>query len=231
MTDVRALLGELRTNDPKFDEAQSVINLVRNAGDMLERMRERKKWSQTELAEHLGITTGRVSQLESGTLRNAPSLKMLARFAHACGETVNLVASAEAATQADVGANINLSDIMREVMALRKATLAYGEADVGNERVIEDLGSHLQRERMERAVVEGALEAARKDNSRLQSEVVALRSTLRRSLVEEPPVAEIATDVARALYPEPMVEEAKPEAVGRRKFPNPFHRNALKAEE
>ncbi|HET7912926.1 MAG TPA: hypothetical protein VFL49_12910, partial [Pseudolabrys sp.] len=33
---------------------------------------------------------------------------------------------------------------------------------------------------MERAVVEGALEAARKDNSRLQSEVAALRSTLRR---------------------------------------------------
>ncbi len=40
---------------------------------------------------------------------------------------------------------------------------------------------------MERAVVEGALEAARKDNSRLQSEVAALRSTLRRGapLVEE----------------------------------------------
>jgi hypothetical protein len=35
---------------------------------------------------------------------------------------------------------------------------------------------------MERAVVEGALEAARKDNSRLQSEVAALRSTLRRGL-------------------------------------------------
>ena len=35
---------------------------------------------------------------------------------------------------------------------------------------------------MERAVIEGALEAARKDNSRLQSEVAALRSTLRRGL-------------------------------------------------
>ena len=33
---------------------------------------------------------------------------------------------------------------------------------------------------MERAVVEGALEAARKDSSRLQSEVAALRATLRR---------------------------------------------------
>jgi crescentin len=48
------------------------------------------------------------------------------------------------------------------------------------EKRVEDLNSALQRERMERAVVEGALEAARKDNSRLQGEVAALRSTLRR---------------------------------------------------
>jgi len=48
------------------------------------------------------------------------------------------------------------------------------------EKRVEDLSSALQRERMERAVVEGALEAARKDNSRLQGEVGALRSTLRR---------------------------------------------------
>ena len=48
------------------------------------------------------------------------------------------------------------------------------------EKRVEDLSSALQRERRERAVVEGALEAARKDNSRLQGEVGALRSTLRR---------------------------------------------------
>jgi crescentin len=50
------------------------------------------------------------------------------------------------------------------------------------EKRIEDLSSALQREQMERAVIEGALEAARKDNSRLQGEVAALRSTLRRGL-------------------------------------------------
>jgi len=58
------------------------------------------------------------------------------------------------------------------------------------EKRVEDLNSALQRERMERAVVEGALEAARKDNSRLQSEVGALRSTLRRGVpLDEAPVA------------------------------------------
>jgi crescentin len=48
------------------------------------------------------------------------------------------------------------------------------------EKRVEELNATLQRERMERAVLEGALEAARKDNSRLQHEVAALRSTLRR---------------------------------------------------
>ena len=57
------------------------------------------------------------------------------------------------------------------------------------EKRVEDLNSALQRERMERAVVEGALEAARKDNSRLQSEVAALRSTLRRGVpLDETPI-------------------------------------------
>jgi len=64
---------------------------------------------------------------------------------------------------------------------------AHLEADIqvsrtNIEKRVEDLSSALQREQMERAVIEGALEAARKDNSRLQSEVAALRSTLRRGL-------------------------------------------------
>ncbi len=63
------------------------------------------------------------------------------------------------------------------------------------EKRVEDLNSALQRERMERAVVEGALEAARKDNSRLQSEVGTLRSALRRGApLEEAPAAPIEAE-------------------------------------
>ena len=53
---------------------------------------------------------------------------------------------------------------------------------------------------MERAVVEGALEAARKDNSRLQGEVGALRSTLRRGapLEELPPAPQHVETEAEA---------------------------------
>jgi crescentin len=66
---------------------------------------------------------------------------------------------------------------------------------------VEELNSTLQRERMDRAVAKGALEAARKDNARLQSEVAALRSALRRGApLDEAPVApsEPANDEAPA---------------------------------
>ncbi len=60
------------------------------------------------------------------------------------------------------------------------------------EKRVEDLNTALQRERMERAVVEGALEAARKDGSRLQGEVATLRATLRRGGTIDAPVDELA---------------------------------------
>jgi chromosome segregation ATPase len=50
------------------------------------------------------------------------------------------------------------------------------------EKRVEELNSALQRERMERAMIEGALEATRKDNARLQSEASSLRSILRRGM-------------------------------------------------
>jgi crescentin len=53
------------------------------------------------------------------------------------------------------------------------------------EKRIEELNSTLQRERMERAVAEGALEAARKEHARLQREVSLLKGALRRGLTVE----------------------------------------------
>jgi crescentin len=71
-----------------------------------------------------------------------------------------------------------------------EADIQVGRTNI--EKRVEDLNASLQRERMERAVVEGALEAARKDNSRLQSEVAALRTALRRGVPLDAPAAEEA---------------------------------------
>ena len=105
----------------------------------------------------------------------------------------------------------------RKIAALTERN-GHLEADIqvsrsNIEKRVEDLNSALQRERMERAVVEGALEAARKDNSRLQSEVAALRSTLRRGapLDELPaPPAEAANDEAPPRAKKSKGNEATP---------------------
>jgi crescentin len=77
---------------------------------------------------------------------------------------------------------------LTERAARLEADIQVGRTNI--EKRVEDLNASLQRERMERAVVEGALEAARKDNSRLQSEVAALRAALRRGAPLDAPVAE-----------------------------------------
>ncbi|MBV9588344.1 MAG: hypothetical protein JO310_01990 [Hyphomicrobiales bacterium] len=59
------------------------------------------------------------------------------------------------------------------------------------EKRIEELNATLERERLEHSVVEGSLEAARKDRAQLQRELTRLQATLRRgAIVEEKEGAE-----------------------------------------
>jgi crescentin len=87
---------------------------------------------------------------------------------------------------------------------------AHLEADVqvsrtNIEKRVKELNVSLQRERMGHAVVEGALEAARKDNSRLQGEVAALRSALRRGV----PLEQVTVTVPEAANEDAPVPLAK----------------------
>src|SRR6185312_10585160 len=87
-------------------------------------------------------------------------------------------------------------------LAALTARNAQLEADiqvsrVGVERRVEDLSSALERERLERAVVEGALEGARKDNARLQNELSVLRASIRRGIAfDDAPMAPAAPEEA-----------------------------------
>jgi multidrug resistance efflux pump len=63
---------------------------------------------------------------------------------------------------------------------LLKTEAAAGQAKA--EKRIEQLNSAIERERAERAVAEGALEATRADYARLQREIAAERSLRRRSV-------------------------------------------------
>ena len=64
-----------------------------------------------------------------------------------------------------------------------EADLVLGRTGV--EKRVEDLNTTLQRERIERAVVEGALEGARKEHARLQREMASLHTRRRAALLED----------------------------------------------
>ena len=102
-----------------------------------------------------------------------------------------------------------------ESVAALTARSGQLEADIqvsrfGVERRVEDLSSALERERLERAVVEGALEAARKDNARLQNELSTLRASVRRGIVfDEAPTAPAEATALPAAMPAEPAESAQ----------------------
>src|ERR1019366_6141043 len=122
----------------------------------------------------------RLAQIEAAHEARERQIKDLEQSRTALTERNN------AATKTLKTREIALARAEEKIAALTERN-GHLEADVqvsrtNIEKRVEDLNSALQRERMERAVAEGALEAARKDNTRLQSEGAALRSTLRRGV-------------------------------------------------
>jgi transcriptional regulator with XRE-family HTH domain len=85
--DADRLLETLAERDPSFAEGSAIYDLVSGLGSALRLMRGAAGLTQAGLAERLGLTQGRISQIESGLPDHAPSLEMVARFAVACGFT------------------------------------------------------------------------------------------------------------------------------------------------
>jgi DNA-binding XRE family transcriptional regulator len=56
-----------------------------NSGQFVRQARKRKGWTQAQLATVLGISQARISELESGSARQGPTVGLLARIADACG--------------------------------------------------------------------------------------------------------------------------------------------------
>ncbi len=122
----------------------------------------------------------RLAQFEAAQEARERQLKELEQARAALSERNNALAKALKIR------DTALSRAEEKIAALTERG-AHLEADIqmsrnNIEKRVDDLSSALQQERMERAVVEGTLEAARKDNSRLQSEVASLRSAVRRGL-------------------------------------------------
>jgi crescentin len=138
----------------------------------------------------------RLAQIESTHEARERQIKDLEQSRATLVERTNALTKTLKTREAGLARAEERNQALTERAARLEADIQVSRTNI--EKRVEDLNSSLQRERMERAVVEGALEAARKDNSRLQSEVAALRAALRRGAPLDAPVAEEAPKSRRA---------------------------------
>ena len=93
-------LGALVERDPEFAADVAAVELVRAVARHLKAVREGAGITQAELGKAIGVTQGRISQLESGLMDHAPNLETIALYAHACGGSVRFEVARTVKTQA-----------------------------------------------------------------------------------------------------------------------------------
>ncbi len=133
----------------------------------------------------------RVSDLEADRIRRESEMKEMDHATSTLMERTGALTRAYNAKEAALGrAEETVGELSARIDTLAKAR---GNDKMLAEQAIEELTAALQREKLERSVVEGALEAARKDFARVMREVMSLQ---RVQQAAEEPVALKAANAA-----------------------------------
>ncbi|MBV9262414.1 MAG: hypothetical protein JO205_13700 [Pseudolabrys sp.] len=172
--------NELATQRMRFEALQARANstdrlLIEARDHLTARADELRTFDRRthEIAQERDALANKVAALEAERLQRESQLREIEQahdtliersgaLAKAFNGKENALARAEEAVQS-----------LHDRVAFLEKQLQEGRG--ANEQQIADLTAALQREKMERAVVEGALEAGRKDFARLMREVMALQ--------------------------------------------------------
>ena len=174
---------ELSTQRMRFEalqaRAQASEKLLGEARDHLiaraEDLRDHDRRAN-ELASERDALQGRVAELEVERLARDSTLAELEQSRTALAERAASLLRAFAAKEAALERAEGTIVALNERIATLEQTLA-GQTQ-GAEQTIAELNAGLRRERMERSVVEGALETARKDFGRAMRELMAMQRKL-----------------------------------------------------
>jgi transcriptional regulator with XRE-family HTH domain len=93
---------DLVDTDPRFAGERKAVEFVRQIVEGMKQLRRSKRQSQGEIADALGVTQPRISQIESGLMDHAPNLETIAKYAHACGASVSITFVPEGRMQASL---------------------------------------------------------------------------------------------------------------------------------
>jgi chromosome segregation ATPase len=126
-----------------------------------------------ELAMERDDLQQRISELEAERIKRESELAETGQARNTYMERSATLARAFTMKEAALGRAEEANTALNERVAQLEATLANEKQSAEN--TIHELNAAVQREKMERAVVEGALESGRKDFARLMREVMTLQ--------------------------------------------------------
>jgi crescentin len=171
--------GELTKQQMRFDALQARSNatdrLLTEARENLSAGAENTRVLERRLSEatlERDTLATRLSAVEADLIQRDGGLRDVENARVALLERAGALAKAYNTKEAELGqAQEALQGLLDKVTFLEDEARNRSQS---NEKQIDELNEALRREKVERAVVEGALEAARKDFSRLMRELMAL---------------------------------------------------------
>jgi crescentin len=173
---------ELSNQHMRFDALQaratSTENLLVEAREhLLARAEEIRNYDRStgEIALERDALHSRVADLEADRIQRESQLNEIDQARTSLMERSNTLARGYATKEAALErAEDTIAALAGRVADLENARAAEKQE---NEQHLEELNTALRREKLERAVVEGALETGRKDFARLMRDVMALQRT------------------------------------------------------
>jgi crescentin len=171
---------QLNSQQMRFDALQaratSTENLLVEAREhLLARAEEIRSHDRTaaDIAQERDALQARVADLEADRIQRESQINELDRARTSLTERASTLARAYTSKEA---ALIRAEDTIAALNArIGDLENAYAADKQANEERVEEFNAALRRERLERAVVEGALETGRKDFSRLMRDVMVLQ--------------------------------------------------------
>ena len=189
---------EITSQHMRFDALQARATATENLlGEAREHLLARAEdihehyWRFGELAQERDTLGARVSELEAERIKLESEFSEVDQARGTYMERSATLAGAFTMKEAGLGRAEDANAALNERIAALEATLANEKQSAEN--TINELNAAVQRERLERAVVEGALESGRKDFAQLMREVMTLQ---REQQAAESPVRPRAANAA-----------------------------------
>ncbi|WP_314951951.1 helix-turn-helix transcriptional regulator [Bradyrhizobium lupini] len=89
------LVERIERADTSLAAEKELSSAAMRAGELVRAMRKDARLSQSQLADKLGISQARISEIESGVGTQGPTWDLMERISVACGKTLGVAASSD----------------------------------------------------------------------------------------------------------------------------------------